>query len=254
MGMSRSEGANDQPKPAIVLVHGAFADASGWADVIRTLQAKGYDVIAVQNPLSSYADDVATTKRLIDAQKGPVVVVAHSYGGAVISGAAAGTRTSRRSCTSPPSRPTWARRSVRSSRSIRQGRRRLPSRCGGIPLHRSRPVPRRVRPGSPRGGDQRDGGDAEAVERIGVRGDADRRRMEERADMVHRRAGGSRDQSGSRALLREADGREDDGTKVEPRRVHVAPGCRSSQRSTRRREFRHQRGRSKGSGSPEGSP
>lgn len=77
------------PKPAIVLVHGAFADASGWADVIRPLQKKGYDVTAVENPLSSYADDVATTKRLIDAQKGPVVVVAHSYGGAVMSGAAA---------------------------------------------------------------------------------------------------------------------------------------------------------------------
>jgi pimeloyl-ACP methyl ester carboxylesterase len=77
------------PKPTIVLVHGAFADASGWADVIRPLQKKGYDVTAVENPLSSYAEDVATTKRLIDAQKGPVVVVAHSYGGAVMSGAAA---------------------------------------------------------------------------------------------------------------------------------------------------------------------
>ena len=77
-------------KPAIVLVHGAFADASGWTKVIRVLQGKSYDVTAVQNPLSSYADDVATTKRLIDAQKGPVVVVAHSYGGAVMSGAADG--------------------------------------------------------------------------------------------------------------------------------------------------------------------
>jgi len=78
------------PKPAVVLVHGAFADASGWADVIRALQKKGYDVTAVQNPLSSYAADVATTKRVIDAQKGPTVVVAHSYGGAVMSGAADG--------------------------------------------------------------------------------------------------------------------------------------------------------------------
>jgi pimeloyl-ACP methyl ester carboxylesterase len=75
-------------KPAIVLVHGAFANASGWADVIRALQKKGYDVSAVENPLSSYADDVATTKRLIDAQQRPTVVVAHSYGGAVMSGAA----------------------------------------------------------------------------------------------------------------------------------------------------------------------
>src|SRR3954469_25657052 len=75
---------------SIVLVHGAFADGSGWADVIRILQKKGFTVTAVQNPLSSYAEDVATTKRLIDAQKGPVVVVGHSYGGAVMTGAAAG--------------------------------------------------------------------------------------------------------------------------------------------------------------------
>jgi pimeloyl-ACP methyl ester carboxylesterase len=77
-------------KPTIVLVHGAFADASGWDAVIRILQAKGYEVSAVQNPLSSYAADIETTKRLIDAQTGPTVVVAHSYGGAVMTAAAAG--------------------------------------------------------------------------------------------------------------------------------------------------------------------
>src|SRR5262245_51947269 len=77
-------------KPTIVLVHGAFADASGWSDVIDRLQKRGYDVGAVQNPLSSLATDVATTKRLVDAQPGDVVLVGHSYGGAVISGAAAG--------------------------------------------------------------------------------------------------------------------------------------------------------------------
>jgi pimeloyl-ACP methyl ester carboxylesterase len=77
-------------KPTIVLVHGAFADASGWDAVIRILQAKGYEVSAVQNPLSSYEADIETTKRLIDAQTGPTVVVAHSYGGAVITAAAAG--------------------------------------------------------------------------------------------------------------------------------------------------------------------
>jgi pimeloyl-ACP methyl ester carboxylesterase len=77
-------------KPAIVLVHGAFADASGWDAVIRILQAKGYEVSAVQNPLTSYAADIETTKRLIDAQTGPTVVVAHSYGGAVMTAAAAG--------------------------------------------------------------------------------------------------------------------------------------------------------------------
>ena len=77
-------------KPNIVLVHGAFADASGWEAVIRILQAKGYEVSAVQNPNSSYEADIEATKRLIDAQKGPTVVVAHSYGGAVMTAAAAG--------------------------------------------------------------------------------------------------------------------------------------------------------------------
>jgi pimeloyl-ACP methyl ester carboxylesterase len=74
----------------VVLVHGAFADATGWQHVIALLEDDGYTVTAVQNPLSSFAEDVATTKRLIDAQKGPVVVVGHSYGGAVITEAAAG--------------------------------------------------------------------------------------------------------------------------------------------------------------------
>jgi pimeloyl-ACP methyl ester carboxylesterase len=72
----------------IVLVHGAFADGSSWGHVIPQLEQKGYEVIAVQNPLTSYDDDVATTRRVIDAQTGPVVLVGHSYGGAVITGAA----------------------------------------------------------------------------------------------------------------------------------------------------------------------
>ena len=77
-------------KPTVVLVHGAFADASGWHDVIMLLQKNGYKVVAVQNPMASLAGDIETTKRVIDAQTGPVVVVGHSYGGAVITGAAAG--------------------------------------------------------------------------------------------------------------------------------------------------------------------
>jgi pimeloyl-ACP methyl ester carboxylesterase len=71
-------------------VHGAFADASGWQAVITLLQDDGYKVVAVQNSLASLAGDVETTKRVIDAQAGPVVVAGHSYGGAVISAAAAG--------------------------------------------------------------------------------------------------------------------------------------------------------------------
>lgn len=71
-------------KPTVVLVHGAFADGHAWDRVIPLLQAKGLNVIAVQNPLTSFEDDVAKTKRTIQAQTGPVVLVAHSYGGAVI--------------------------------------------------------------------------------------------------------------------------------------------------------------------------
>ena len=82
-------------KPTIVLVHGAFADGSSWQPIIRILQRDGYPVIAVQNPLTSLADDVATTRRVIDAQSGPVVAVGHSYGGAVITGAAAGNERVR---------------------------------------------------------------------------------------------------------------------------------------------------------------
>ncbi|HEX6628998.1 MAG TPA: alpha/beta hydrolase [Gemmatimonadaceae bacterium] len=82
--------ASAAAKPTIVLVHGAFADASSFERLIPLLLNDGYHVVAVQNPLSSLQDDIATTKRLIDAQKGPVVVVGHSYGGVVISGAASG--------------------------------------------------------------------------------------------------------------------------------------------------------------------
>src|SRR5262245_14288411 len=80
----------EPPRPAIVLVHGAFADASGWSRVIPILERDGYFVTAVQIPLTSLSDDIATAKRVVDAQKGPVVLVGHSYGGAVITGAAAG--------------------------------------------------------------------------------------------------------------------------------------------------------------------
>src|SRR4051812_39618139 len=79
-------------KPSIVIIHGAFADASGWNKVIPILQGDGYTVTAVQIPLSSLSDDVAATKRVLDAQTGPVVLVGHSWGGAVITTAAAGSK------------------------------------------------------------------------------------------------------------------------------------------------------------------
>jgi len=81
---------NQNTKTSIVLVHGAFADGSSWNKVIPLLEAEGFTVTAVQNPLKSLSEDVATTKRVLDAQKGDVVLVGHSYGGAVITEAAAG--------------------------------------------------------------------------------------------------------------------------------------------------------------------
>jgi pimeloyl-ACP methyl ester carboxylesterase len=70
--------------PAIVLVHGGFVDGSGWEDVYKILKKDDYAVSIVQNPTLSLADDVAVTRRTIAAQGRPVVLVGHSYGGAVI--------------------------------------------------------------------------------------------------------------------------------------------------------------------------
>lgn len=69
----------------VVLVHGAFADGSSWRKVIPLLEAKGLRVVAVQNPLNSLAGDVDATKRVVDAQPGPVILVGHSWAGVVIS-------------------------------------------------------------------------------------------------------------------------------------------------------------------------
>jgi len=69
----------------VVLVHGAWADGSSWAEVIPYLQAAGLKVTAVQNPLTSLEDSVAATRRALALQDGPTVLVAHSWGGTVIS-------------------------------------------------------------------------------------------------------------------------------------------------------------------------
>ncbi|RQP23498.1 alpha/beta fold hydrolase [Piscinibacter terrae] len=81
-------------RPNVVIVHGAFADGSDWAKVIPLLQAKGLHVTAVQNPLTSLEDDVAATKRAIDAQPGKVVLVGHSWGGTVITEAGTSDKVS----------------------------------------------------------------------------------------------------------------------------------------------------------------
>jgi pimeloyl-ACP methyl ester carboxylesterase len=68
----------------VVLVHGGFVDGSGWQGVYELLTKHGYNVTVVQHPTISHADDVAVTKRAIDSVSEPVILVGHSYGGAVI--------------------------------------------------------------------------------------------------------------------------------------------------------------------------
>lgn len=89
VGMAGSASAADripetQTVRNVVLVHGAFADGSGWRGVYDNLTARGYRVTIVQNPLTSLADDVAATKRALARQSGPAILVGHSWGGTVI--------------------------------------------------------------------------------------------------------------------------------------------------------------------------
>lgn len=72
------------PAMNVVLVHGAFADGSGWRPVYDELTQRGYRVTIVQNPLTSLADDVASTTRALDRQEGPTILVGHSWGGTII--------------------------------------------------------------------------------------------------------------------------------------------------------------------------
>lgn len=81
-------GGKEGAQTNVVLVHGAFADASSWRKVIPLLEAKNLHVVAVQLPETSIEDDVAATKRMLSLQKGAVVLVGHSYGGMVITAAA----------------------------------------------------------------------------------------------------------------------------------------------------------------------
>ena len=86
-GLAGALGAAEPPPAAVknvVLVHGGFVDGSGWEGVYKALKKNGYTVSIVQNPTISLADDVAATLRVVAAQDGPVLLVGHSYGGAVI--------------------------------------------------------------------------------------------------------------------------------------------------------------------------
>ncbi|PMR61740.1 alpha/beta hydrolase [Verrucosispora sp. ts21] len=77
-------------KPTVVLVHGAFADSSSWNDVVVRLQRDGYPVLAASNPLRDLASDAAYVRSVLDSVGGPIVLAGHSYGGTVLSSAAAG--------------------------------------------------------------------------------------------------------------------------------------------------------------------
>ncbi|MEU8657225.1 alpha/beta fold hydrolase [Actinoplanes philippinensis] len=83
-------GTHAAAKPTIVLVHGAFADSSSWSGVIERLQQRGYPVVAAANPLRGLSSDAAYVRTVINSVKGPIVLAGHSYGGAVMTNAAAG--------------------------------------------------------------------------------------------------------------------------------------------------------------------
>jgi len=83
-GESTASSAASEARPTILLIHGGFVDGSGWERVFTRLRKDGYTVSVVQNPTTSLTDDVAATRRAIDAANGPVILVGHSYGGVVV--------------------------------------------------------------------------------------------------------------------------------------------------------------------------
>ena len=101
---------SSDPLPTVVLVHGAFADASGWNGVTDRLQKRGYTVIAPANPLRGLTSDSDYLKTVLATIPGPIVIVGHSYGGAVITNAATGNPNVKSSFTSPHTRWTRTKR------------------------------------------------------------------------------------------------------------------------------------------------
>ena len=110
--MTEATTSTTEGDPTVVLVHGGFVDGSGWQGVYNFLKEDGYSVKIVQNPTLSLEGDVAAAKMIIDAQSEPVILVGHSYGGAVITEAGndpkvAGSSISRPSCRTRANR--WKR-------------------------------------------------------------------------------------------------------------------------------------------------
>jgi len=89
---AHTRGHKGEVKPAIVLVHGAWADSGSWDRVVRRLQDRGFTVYAPPNPLMGLSNDTATIANFLSSIKGPIVLVGHSYGGEVITNAAVGNR------------------------------------------------------------------------------------------------------------------------------------------------------------------
>ncbi|HWM44753.1 MAG TPA: alpha/beta hydrolase, partial [Burkholderiales bacterium] len=92
LGALISPAAAEGGRPTIVLVHGAFAESSSWNGVVAELLAEGYPVVAAANPLRGVKNDADYVATIVEAIKGPVVLVGHSYGGSVITNAANGHR------------------------------------------------------------------------------------------------------------------------------------------------------------------
>jgi pimeloyl-ACP methyl ester carboxylesterase len=109
------------PVKNIVVVHGAFADAAGWRPVYNILTKDGYHVTLVQQPLTSFNDDVTATKRVLDSLDGPCVLVGHSYAGAIISEAGNDDHVTSLA-TSPRTRSTRVKPSGTTARSILSAR------------------------------------------------------------------------------------------------------------------------------------
>ena len=172
----------------VVLVHGAWADGSSWSKVIALLEKAGLHAVAVQNPLTSFDDDVAATKRAIALQDGPVILVGHSWGGVVITEAGSDPKVAGlvyvaafapdvgvpvgdlgKGFPEPP------------------GARRTASRRAGIPHDDDEGYDGEFRAGSPGGTEKDHCRYAGCDEQLGVRRQGQQRRLERQTELVCRR-------------------------------------------------------------------
>ena len=182
--------ASADPVKNIVLVHGAWVDASGWKPVYEILSKDGFHVTMVQEPETSFADDVAATRRILDLQDGPTLLVGHSYGGSIITEAGVhpeGRRPRLRRRARPRRRRGRGR--PRQEDAERAGQDRGCHQEDARRLHLSQPgrLPQavRARPAARAGGVR--GALAGAGRGQGVQHAADRSRLEDQAELGHRR-------------------------------------------------------------------